>query len=129
MKRFEPEGILGTLNSVVLCYLGAQAGRTLMCFKGRHTSILSRLTIWGIVLVSRVCVSDVCVCVWGGGGGGGLVSNWGQLVSAGCQRQSYMGMIYNSTAIVIPTMLQLNLVSTCLWEWPHVLFTSVVQTP
>ena len=52
-RRFEPEGILGTLNSVVLCYLGAQAGRTLLFFKGRHTSIVSRLTVWGFILVSE----------------------------------------------------------------------------
>lgn len=48
--NYDPEGILGSLNSVVLCYLGVQAGKTLLHFRGKHLSILGRFLIWSIVL-------------------------------------------------------------------------------
>ena len=52
-KPYDPEGILGSLTSIVLCLLGVQAGRILTHFRGRHLSIIVRFTIWGIVLVSN----------------------------------------------------------------------------
>ena len=42
---------MGTLNSVVICFLGVQAGRTLMQFRGRHAAVLFRFTVWGVLLV------------------------------------------------------------------------------
>ena len=48
----EPEGVLGSLTSIVLCLLGVQAGRTLTHFRGRHLRIIVRFILWGISLVS-----------------------------------------------------------------------------
>ena len=50
--RFDPEGILGTLNSIVLCSLGVQAGKIFLQYKGRHCDIGVRLFAWGVSLVS-----------------------------------------------------------------------------
>jgi len=49
--RVEPEGILGTLTSVVLCMLGVQAGKTVLLYKDHSRDILLRLVAWGIALV------------------------------------------------------------------------------
>ena len=46
---FDPEGILGTLTCVFMLYLGFQAGRTLLVFKG-HFARLGRWMAWGVVL-------------------------------------------------------------------------------
>ena len=47
--RFDPSGALGSLNSIVICFLGVQAGRILVHHQG-HTGILVRLAVWGTVL-------------------------------------------------------------------------------
>ncbi len=49
--RYEPEGILGTLTSIVLCILGVQAGKIVLYFKDNHRDILIRLVAWGMTLV------------------------------------------------------------------------------
>lgn len=51
--NYDPEGVLGTLNSIVLCFLGVQAGKIFIYFKGRHAAIILRLIIWGMALVRR----------------------------------------------------------------------------
>ena len=45
---FDPEGILGILNSIVLTYLGAQAGKIILCHKNHYTRLLLWL-IWGLI--------------------------------------------------------------------------------
>ncbi|XP_071129358.1 heparan-alpha-glucosaminide N-acetyltransferase-like isoform X1 [Mytilus edulis] len=45
----EPEGLLGTLTSCVLCFLGLQAGKILCTYKSRSARVM-RFCIWGIVL-------------------------------------------------------------------------------
>jgi len=47
--NFDPEGLLGFLPSIVLTFLGLQAGRILFMYKS-HTSQISRLLIWAIVM-------------------------------------------------------------------------------
>ena len=51
-KAYEPEGVLGSLTSIVLCFLGVQAGRILTSYKGRHLGIIVRFILWGLSLVS-----------------------------------------------------------------------------
>uniref|UniRef100_A0A7S3GFP6 DUF5009 domain-containing protein n=1 Tax=Palpitomonas bilix TaxID=652834 RepID=A0A7S3GFP6_9EUKA len=46
---FDPEGLLGTLNSIVLTFFGLQAGRTLKAYTA-HRSRLIRWAIWGVSL-------------------------------------------------------------------------------
>ena len=52
---FDPEGILGSLNSIVLCFLGLTAGRTLV----HRSSDLEKMITW-------ICYG-VALCLLGGG--------------------------------------------------------------
>ena len=52
--RCEPEGVLGTLTSVVLCILGVQAGKIVLYYKDNHRDILIRLSTWGMALVRKL---------------------------------------------------------------------------
>ena len=52
-KAYDPEGVLGSLTSIVLCFLGVQAGRILTSYRGRHLGIIIRFVLWGVVLVSH----------------------------------------------------------------------------
>jgi len=45
---FEPEGILGNLTSIFLCFLGLQAGKIIVFYKDDKSRIL-RWVIWGVV--------------------------------------------------------------------------------
>lgn len=45
---YDPEGILGTLASVFLCFLGVQAGRIFICYDS-HVGRLVRLLIWSLI--------------------------------------------------------------------------------
>lgn len=46
----DPEGLLGCLTSVALCYLGVQAGRILHYYKDETSNIIIRFLIWGLAL-------------------------------------------------------------------------------
>jgi len=45
---YDPEGTLGCLTSIVLCFIGLQSGRILVCYK-EHKSRIIRWVIWGII--------------------------------------------------------------------------------
>ncbi|NXX88924.1 HGNAT acetyltransferase, partial [Centropus bengalensis] len=45
---YDPEGILGTINTIVMAFLGLQAGKILLLYKDQHKQIMSRFVIWGI---------------------------------------------------------------------------------
>uniref|UniRef100_A0A8D0GVF2 Heparan-alpha-glucosaminide N-acetyltransferase n=1 Tax=Sphenodon punctatus TaxID=8508 RepID=A0A8D0GVF2_SPHPU len=47
---YDPEGILGTINSIVMAFLGLQAGRILLFYKDQHKQIMLRFFIWSLVL-------------------------------------------------------------------------------
>nr|XP_026647760.1 heparan-alpha-glucosaminide N-acetyltransferase isoform X2 [Zonotrichia albicollis] len=47
---YDPEGILGTINSIVMAFLGLQAGKITLFYKDQPKQIMSRFTIWGIVM-------------------------------------------------------------------------------
>ncbi|XP_072319321.1 heparan-alpha-glucosaminide N-acetyltransferase isoform X1 [Eucyclogobius newberryi] len=47
---FDPEGVLGSINSVVMAYLGLQAGKIILHYRDQHRSIMSRFLIWGLGL-------------------------------------------------------------------------------
>ncbi|KAL5505238.1 hypothetical protein EMCRGX_G006640 [Ephydatia muelleri] len=46
---YDPEGILGTLTSIVLCFLGVQCGRILTSYQS-HKERIGRFLFWGLVL-------------------------------------------------------------------------------
>lgn len=74
---YDPEGTLGYLTSITLCYLGAQAGRVLVYYR-EHKQRIVRWVIWSLIIgllgltlcygrknegyVSVEC--GVCMCVW-----------------------------------------------------------------
>ncbi|XP_077574670.1 heparan-alpha-glucosaminide N-acetyltransferase [Stigmatopora nigra] len=46
----DPEGVLGSINSVVIAFLGLQAGKIILHYRDLHSSIISRFLIWGFFL-------------------------------------------------------------------------------
>ncbi|XP_066487376.1 heparan-alpha-glucosaminide N-acetyltransferase [Tiliqua scincoides] len=60
---FDPEGILGTINSVVMAFLGVQAGKIFLFYKDQHRQIMFRFCIWSVVtgvisIVLTKCTKD-----------------------------------------------------------------------
>ncbi|XP_061687164.1 heparan-alpha-glucosaminide N-acetyltransferase isoform X1 [Syngnathoides biaculeatus] len=47
---FDPEGVLGSINSIVMAFLGLQAGKIILHYRDLHSSIISRFLIWGLIL-------------------------------------------------------------------------------
>ncbi|XP_030643884.1 heparan-alpha-glucosaminide N-acetyltransferase [Chanos chanos] len=47
---YDPEGILGSVNSVLMAFLGLQAGKILLHYKDQHGKIMARFLIWGLIL-------------------------------------------------------------------------------
>ncbi|XP_077130361.1 heparan-alpha-glucosaminide N-acetyltransferase isoform X2 [Ranitomeya variabilis] len=47
---YDPEGILGTINSVVMAFLGLQAGKILVLYKNQHKQVLVRFFTWSVFL-------------------------------------------------------------------------------
>ncbi|KAI8489416.1 hypothetical protein Bbelb_328590 [Branchiostoma belcheri] len=48
--NYDPEGVLGSLTSIFMTFLGLQAGKILLAYKD-HGSRLVRWVIWGVVLI------------------------------------------------------------------------------
>uniref|UniRef100_I3MTV3 Heparan-alpha-glucosaminide N-acetyltransferase n=1 Tax=Ictidomys tridecemlineatus TaxID=43179 RepID=I3MTV3_ICTTR len=59
---YDPEGILGTINSIVMAFLGVQAGKILLYYKDQTKDILIRFTVWcfilGLISVALTKVSE-----------------------------------------------------------------------
>uniref|UniRef100_A0A803V161 Heparan-alpha-glucosaminide N-acetyltransferase n=1 Tax=Ficedula albicollis TaxID=59894 RepID=A0A803V161_FICAL len=51
---YDPEGILGTINSIVMAFLGLQAGKITLFYKDQPKQIMSRFIIWGIGIISAI---------------------------------------------------------------------------
>ncbi|XP_068115072.1 heparan-alpha-glucosaminide N-acetyltransferase-like [Hyperolius riggenbachi] len=49
-EPFDPEGILGTINSVVMAFFGLQAGKIVLGYRKFPLKILKRFMIWSILL-------------------------------------------------------------------------------
>ncbi|XP_052402417.1 heparan-alpha-glucosaminide N-acetyltransferase isoform X1 [Carassius gibelio] len=47
---FDPEGVLGSINSVLMAFLGLQAGKILLHYRDQHRQIIPRFLIWGFIL-------------------------------------------------------------------------------
>ncbi|XP_064441523.1 heparan-alpha-glucosaminide N-acetyltransferase isoform X3 [Mirounga angustirostris] len=59
---YDPEGILGTINSIVMAFLGIQAGKILLYYKDQTKDILIRFTAWccflGLISVALTKISE-----------------------------------------------------------------------
>ncbi|XP_053307074.1 heparan-alpha-glucosaminide N-acetyltransferase-like [Spea bombifrons] len=49
-QPFDPEGILGTINSVVMAFLGLQAGKIILIYRKYPLRVLKRFLIWAVML-------------------------------------------------------------------------------
>ncbi|XP_054634509.1 heparan-alpha-glucosaminide N-acetyltransferase isoform X2 [Dunckerocampus dactyliophorus] len=47
---YDPEGVLGSINSILMAFLGLQAGKIIIHYRDLHSSIISRFLIWGLFL-------------------------------------------------------------------------------
>ncbi|XP_035856175.1 heparan-alpha-glucosaminide N-acetyltransferase isoform X2 [Sander lucioperca] len=47
---YDPEGVLGSINSTLMAFLGLQAGKIILHYRDLHTRIMSRFLIWGLLL-------------------------------------------------------------------------------
>ncbi|KAG9480443.1 hypothetical protein GDO78_012091 [Eleutherodactylus coqui] len=47
---YDPEGILGTINSVLMAFLGLQAGKILVFYKNQHKQVLVRFFTWSVIM-------------------------------------------------------------------------------
>ncbi|XP_061101533.1 heparan-alpha-glucosaminide N-acetyltransferase isoform X2 [Conger conger] len=47
---YDPEGVLGSISSVAMAFLGLQAGKILLHYKGLHSKIMARFLMWGFAL-------------------------------------------------------------------------------
>lgn len=47
---FDPEGVLGSINSILMAFLGLQAGKIILHYRDLHQSIMSRFLMWGLFL-------------------------------------------------------------------------------
>uniref|UniRef100_A0A672UE92 Heparan-alpha-glucosaminide N-acetyltransferase n=1 Tax=Strigops habroptila TaxID=2489341 RepID=A0A672UE92_STRHB len=51
---YDPEGILGTINTIFMAFLGLQAGKIILFYKDQHKQIMSRFAVWGIGIISAI---------------------------------------------------------------------------
>ncbi|KAG7458870.1 hypothetical protein MATL_G00225180 [Megalops atlanticus] len=47
---YDPEGVLGSINSIVMAFLGLQAGKIILHYKDLHSKIMTRFLMWGFAL-------------------------------------------------------------------------------
>ncbi|XP_060943801.1 heparan-alpha-glucosaminide N-acetyltransferase [Limanda limanda] len=59
-QPFDPEGVLGTINSIVMGFLGMQAGNIIIFYKGRNVQILCRFLAWAVVLGISAAILSKC---------------------------------------------------------------------
>uniref|UniRef100_A0AAY4BMV2 Heparan-alpha-glucosaminide N-acetyltransferase catalytic domain-containing protein n=1 Tax=Denticeps clupeoides TaxID=299321 RepID=A0AAY4BMV2_9TELE len=57
---YDPEGVLGSINSILMAFLGLQAGKILLHYKDLHSKIMARFLIWGVVLGMISAVLTKC---------------------------------------------------------------------
>ncbi|XP_039995830.1 heparan-alpha-glucosaminide N-acetyltransferase isoform X2 [Xiphias gladius] len=59
-QPFDPEGVLGTINSIVMGFLGMQAGKIIISYKGMNLHILCRFLAWAIILGISAAILSKC---------------------------------------------------------------------
>ncbi|KAM7419151.1 hypothetical protein PAMA_016327 [Pampus argenteus] len=57
---YDPEGILGSINSILMAFIGLQAGKIILHYRDLHASIISRFLIWGLILGAISAVLTKC---------------------------------------------------------------------
>ncbi|CAL8328669.1 unnamed protein product [Lota lota] len=57
---YDPEGILGSINTVLMAFFGLQAGKILLHYKDLHSKIITRFLIWALILGILSAVLTKC---------------------------------------------------------------------
>ncbi|XP_022537407.2 heparan-alpha-glucosaminide N-acetyltransferase isoform X1 [Astyanax mexicanus] len=57
---FDPEGVLGSINSVVMGFLGLQAGKILLHYRDQPRQIMTRFLVWSFLLGAVSAVLTKC---------------------------------------------------------------------
>lgn len=57
---YDPEGVLGSINSILIAFLGLQAGKIILHYRDIPTSIMSRFFIWSLFLGVLSAVLTKC---------------------------------------------------------------------
>ncbi|CAG5938865.1 unnamed protein product [Menidia menidia] len=57
---YDPEGVLGSINSVLMAFFGLQAGKIILHYRETPRSIMSRFLIWGFFLGILSAVLTKC---------------------------------------------------------------------
>ncbi|XP_054605850.1 heparan-alpha-glucosaminide N-acetyltransferase [Nothobranchius furzeri] len=60
VQPFDPEGVLGTINSVVMGFLGMQAGKIIIFYKRKTLHCLCRYLLWAVILGASAAVLSKC---------------------------------------------------------------------
>ncbi|XP_067278614.1 heparan-alpha-glucosaminide N-acetyltransferase isoform X3 [Pseudorasbora parva] len=59
-EPFDPEGVLGTINSIVMGFFGMQAGKILLFYRKMTKAILTRFLIWALILGISAAILSKC---------------------------------------------------------------------
>ncbi|XP_034041423.1 heparan-alpha-glucosaminide N-acetyltransferase [Thalassophryne amazonica] len=59
-QPFDPEGVLGTINSIVMGFMGMQAGKIIICYKGMNSHIMCRFLTWAVILGVSAAIPSKC---------------------------------------------------------------------
>uniref|UniRef100_UPI00398F72A7 heparan-alpha-glucosaminide N-acetyltransferase isoform X2 n=1 Tax=Pristiophorus japonicus TaxID=55135 RepID=UPI00398F72A7 len=57
---FDPENLLGLINSIVMAFLGLQAGKIFLIYKGQNKQIVLRFFIWSLLLGAISAILTKC---------------------------------------------------------------------
>ncbi|XP_023009313.1 heparan-alpha-glucosaminide N-acetyltransferase isoform X1 [Maylandia zebra] len=59
-QPFDPEGVLSTINSIVIGFLGMQAGKIIIFYKKMNIHILCRFLVWTLILGISAAILSKC---------------------------------------------------------------------
>ncbi|XP_031140076.1 heparan-alpha-glucosaminide N-acetyltransferase isoform X2 [Sander lucioperca] len=59
-QPFDPEGVLGTINSIAMGFLGMQAGKIIIFYRGANVRILCRFLVWAVILGISAAILSKC---------------------------------------------------------------------
>ncbi|KAF5890420.1 proto-oncogene tyrosine-protein kinase receptor Ret isoform X1, partial [Clarias magur] len=59
-QPFDPEGVLGTINSIVMGFIGMQAGKIFLFYRKLNKKIIIRFIIWAVILGILAAILSKC---------------------------------------------------------------------
>ncbi|XP_034158615.1 heparan-alpha-glucosaminide N-acetyltransferase isoform X7 [Pangasianodon hypophthalmus] len=59
-QPFDPEGVLGTINSIVMGFIGMQAGKIFLFYRKLNNKIIIRFSVWAVILGILAAILSKC---------------------------------------------------------------------